>query len=138
MCDIHGSVGFGASQTDPPSGSVMAGFEGTLNAVTITCNITDRFGYQAITSWSVGNFRGLPIQGFVRTLAPELFLLGGDPILGAPDGVTYDNQMTIRNLTSELDGVVLYCGLGGELQANLTLRIYRKNHYIYVCFHTPF
>jgi hypothetical protein len=74
----------------------------------------------------VGNFRGVRLQGFDLNLAPELFLLGGDPIPGAPDGVTYDNQMTILNLTSELDRVVLYCSLQDVAVANFTLRIYRK------------
>lgn len=125
---VH-DVGFGASQTDPPSGSVVANFEGTINAITVTCNVTDEFGNRAITSWSLGNFRVPGIQGYSLGLAPELFLLGGDPIPGAPDA-SYDNYMTILNLTSELDLVVLYCGVGGELQANVTLRIYRKNHII--------
>ena len=105
---------------------MVANFEGTLNATTVTCNVTDEFGNRAITSWSLGNFRGAAIQGYSLGLAPELFLLGGDQIPSFPSA-TYDNQMTILNLTSELDRVVLYCGVGGELQANVTLRIYRKN-----------
>ena len=119
-------TGLGAAQVDPPSGSVIANFEGTLNATTLTCNVTaPQTGSQAITSWSVGNFRGVSEQGFDLNLAPELFLLGGDPI---PDcgGATYDNQMTILNLTSELDRVVLYCALQDVIVANFTLRIYRK------------
>ena len=120
-------IGLGAAQVDPPSGSMIADFEGTLNATTLTCNVTaPQTGSQAITSWSVGNFRGSAIQGYSLNLAPELFLLGGDPIPGAPDGVTYDNQMTILNLTSELDRVVLYCALQDVIVANFTLRIYRK------------
>ena len=108
---------------------MVANFEGTLNTTTVTCNVTesDEFGNRAITSWSLGNFRGSAIQGYSLDLAPELFLLGGDPIPGVPDA-SYDNEMTILNLTSELDRVVLHCGVGGELQANVTLRIYRKNH----------
>ena len=80
-----------------------------------------------------GNFRGVPEQGFSVDLAPELFLLGGDPIpnLG---GLTYGNQMTILKLTSELDGVVLYCALQLRIVANFTLRIYHKlNLTIAIC-----
>ena len=106
---------------------MVANFEGALNATTVTCNVTDEFGNRAITSWSLGNFRVPGIQGYSLGLAPELFLLGGDPIPGVSDA-SYDNEMTILNLTSELDRVMLYCGVGGELQANVTLRIYRKNH----------
>ena len=115
----------GAVVTNPPSGSVVANFEGAINAITVTCNVTDPLGNRAINTWIVGNFRGARLQAFDLTLAPELFLLGGDPIPSFPSA-TYDNQMTILNLTSELDYVVLYCGLGGELEANFTLRIYRK------------
>ena len=127
-------TGLVAAQVDPPSGSVIANFEGTLNATTLTCNVTaPQIGSQVITSWSVRNFRGVTEQGFVRTLAPELFLLGGHPIpAGVPDGVTYDNQMTILNLTSELDRVVLLCALQEEILANFTLRVYRKIIYL-VC-----
>ena len=104
---------------------MIGNFEGTLNAATVTCNVTDPLGNRAITSWSVGNFRGVRLQGFDLSLAPELFFLGGDPIPSAPSA-TYDNQMTILNLTSELDQVVLYCALQNEVVANFTLRIYRK------------
>ena len=115
----------GAVVTDPPSGSVVGNFEGAINAITVTCNVTDQLGNRAINTWSVGNFRGAQLRGFDLNLAPELFLVGGDPIPSFPSA-TYDNQMTILNLTSELDHVVLYCGLGGKLEANFTLRIYRK------------
>ena len=112
---------------DPPSGSVIGNFEGTLNATTMTCNLTTPWGSRAVTTWSVGNFRGVGLQLYLLSLAPELFLLGGDPIPGGqPDGATYDNQMTILNLTSELDHVVLYCSLSSETVANFTLRVYRK------------
>ena len=115
----------GTVGVDPPSGSVIGNFEGTINATTLNCNITNEVGNRAATTWSLGNFRGAPEQGFTVDLAPELFLLGGDPIpnLG---GLTYGNQMTILNLTSELDGVVLYCALQLQIVANFTLRIYRK------------
>ena len=115
----------GAVVTDPPSGSVVGNFEGAINAIIVTCNVTNELGNRAINTWSVGNFRGARLRGFDLNLAPELFLVGGDPIPSFPSA-TYDNQMTILNLTSELDHVVLYCGLGGKLEANFTLRIYRK------------
>ena len=120
-------LGLGAAQLiDPPSGSVIADFEGTINATTINCVVTDQLGTRAINTWSLGNFRDVPEQGFTLDLAPELFLLGGDPIPNFPD-FTYHNQMTILNLTSELDRVVLYCALQTEIVANFTLRIYRKD-----------
>lgn len=110
---------------DPPSGSVIGDFEGAINATTLTCNVTDSLGNQAITSWSVGNFRDVRLQGYNLNLAPELFFLGGDPIPSVPSA-SYDNKMTILNLTSELDWVVLYCALQDKVLANFTLRIYRE------------
>ena len=48
----HGAVDF----ADPPPGTVIVDFEGTLeNAITITCNITHA-GIQVGTSWSIENF----------------------------------------------------------------------------------
>ena len=63
--------------------------------------------------------------------APELFSFSGDPIPGL--NFTYENSLTVTNLTSDLDGVIIYCGTGVQpRQANFTLRIYRK--FLYRCF----
>ena len=120
-------TGLGAAQTDPPSGSVIAHFEGTANVTTLVCNVTEINNMRGITVWSVENFRGgSGVAGLLLTTAPELFGFGGDPIPSAPN-FTYLNQLTIRQLTSELDEVVLYCGTGSSSQqANFMLRIYRK------------
>ena len=105
-----------------------------MNAATLTCNVTDENENRAVTSWDLGNFRGISRQGFTINLAPELFLLGGDPIPSAPN-FTYDNQLTILRLTSELDQVMVFCGLGGSIEAEFTLRIYRKCLCIQTCTH---
>ena len=122
-------TGLGAAQTDPPSGSVIADFEGTANVTTLVCNVTGTTNERGITVWSVENFRGgSGVAGLLLTIAtaPELFGFGGDPIPSAPN-FTYLNRLTIRQLTSELDEVVLYCGTGSSSQqANFLLRIYRK------------
>ena len=125
---IYCFVAFGAAQVNPPSGSVIANFEGTVNATTLICNVTDEFGNRAVTSWDLGNFRGVSRQGFTIDLAPNLFLVGGDPIPGSPE-FTYENQMMILNLTSELDQVMVFCGLIFA-EAEFTLRIYRKFSYV--------
>ena len=110
---------------DPPSGSVIANFEGTQNATTIACNISHG-GVQITTQWNVGNFRRSGPNGLRATTdAPELFLLGGDPI---PDTTfLFDNRLTVLNWASELDEVIVYCGTGQEpQQANFILRVYRE------------
>ena len=122
-------IGLGAAQTDPPSGSVIADFEGAENVITIVCNVTNPAlnNEQDIVVWSIANFRGgSGVAGLLRNTAPELFEFGGDPIPGAPR-FDFNNRLTILQLTSELNEVVIYCGIGGNSQqANFMLRIYRK------------
>lgn len=61
----------------------------------------------------------------------ELLDIGGDPIPGL-ENVTYNNQLTVLNLTSELDEVIVFCGTGQQQAlANFTLRIYRKSRTSY-------
>ena len=61
----------------------------------------------------------------LNNVAPELFSFSGDPIPGF--NLTYQNSLTITNMTSDLDGVIIYCGTGKQSQqANFTLRIYGK------------
>ena len=111
---------------DPPSGSVIANFEGTLNATTINCSVTNSQGIRVNTQWTLTNFGGdLDALFTLNNIAPELFSFSGDPIPGF--NITYMNSLTVTNLTSDLDGVIIYCGTGLQSQqANFTLRIYRK------------
>ena len=51
------SVGHGAIVSSP-SGSVIANVEGTVNAITLICNVT-RDESQRDTYWSIANFRGV-------------------------------------------------------------------------------
>ena len=120
-------TGLGTAHTDPPSGSVIANFEGTANVTTLVCNVTEMSGERSVTVWSKANFRGVSgIAGLLLTTAPELFEFGGDPIPTAQQ-FTYLNRLTILQLTSELDEAVLYCGTGrNSEQANFVLRIYRE------------
>ena len=110
---------------DPPSGSVIPNFEGTQNATTLACNVSDG-GVQITTQWNVGNFRGGGPND-LRSIsdAPELFSVSGDPIPNTT--FTYENRLTILNWANELDGVTVYCGSGQEpQQASFVLRIYRE------------
>ena len=118
------------AQTHPPSGSVIADFEGTVNVTTLNCNITiisNEQGIQVVTAWNIANFRGVSaVTGLLLNTAPEIFEFGGDPIPASPQ-FTYLNRLTILQLTSELDGTIIYCGTGQDPeQASFILRIYRK------------
>ena len=108
----------------PPSGPVVADFEGTLNVTTLTCNVTDPYINQMeITEWSVQNFRTSGLQGIMINLAPESFVITGNEI----SDFIFNNILVICNLSSKLDGVIIYCGTGqNPREANFTLRIYRR------------
>ena len=123
---------------DPPSGQVIADFEGAENFTTIMCNITAASGGQATTRWGIENFRGVStLQNILRSFEPTLFLISGD-LIGQ---FNIDNRLTILRLAPELDGAILYCGTGAlPQQANFPIRIYRKftkhnnnNNNIMVC-----
>ena len=119
-------TGLGAVDfVDPPSGSVIANFEGTPNAATIVCNISHG-GLQITTQWNVANFRGGgPNSLLAFTIAPELFSVGGDPIPNT--NLLFNNELTFLNWAAELDGVIVYCGTGQDpQQASFTLRIYSE------------
>lgn len=102
----------------PPSGSVIAGIEGTENVTTLICNISaNADGVYIGTQWSLQNFNGTQGLLHIGNSFPELFLIDGD----------HSNQLTALNMTKELDGVKLFCGTGAQPQmANFTLRIRRK------------
>ena len=124
------TVGLGAVEgVDPPSGQVIADFEGAENVITIMCNVTNGGNplIQLETRWSIANFRGkADLQIITDTFNTSLFLVSGDPDPMGPSG-SFRNRLTILRLTSDLDGVILFCGVGAlARQANFPLRIYRK------------
>ena len=89
---------------------MIANFEGTLNASTLICNITTTEGMRIGTMWSVQDliFPGA-VQSIFDDFAPELFLVSGDQRPNHDLGITHRNKLT---MTSQLDGVTIYCGLG--------------------------
>ena len=121
------TVGF----VDPPNGSVIVDFEGTLNVTTITCNIVNYSRIQDRTVWSISNFRGVSsFRAFGNDISPEMFLFSGDPIPGAPPTQTYQNRLTVLVLSSDLDHVKVACGNSTlPVQAYFVFRIYRKPNY---------
>ena len=123
----HGAADF----VDPPSGTLIVNFEGTLeNAVTITCNIThiiQNVVTQIGTQWSIENFRNSPnLLSLPNNNIPEITIEGDL----RPSGSTFRNRLIISALTSQLDGVIIHCGTGEQpREANYPVRIYRKFYY---------
>ena len=109
---------------DPPSGAVIADFEGSQNFTTVMCNVTASSGIQATTRWGIENLRGVAtLQNIHSNSHPTLFLISGDVI----NGFNIGNRLTILRLAPELEGTKLYCGTGASpRQANFPIRIYRK------------
>lgn len=109
---------------DPPAGSVVANFESSRNATTLTCNVSHE-GSQIPTFWSVVNFQGVAGRQSLGTLRNQnllLILQRGSFLL----------QVNVTNWTSEVDGVIVFCGTGSEpRQANVTLRLYCK-HFFFI------
>ena len=70
-----GWIGHGAVQfVDPPSGEVIANFEGAQNFTTIMCNVTAALSGPATTRWDNENFRGVPgLQNILGNFEPTLF-----------------------------------------------------------------
>ena len=120
-------IGLGAVESvDPPSGSVIADFEGAENVTTIMCNITISLSIQVTTQWSIQEFRGVGLQIITNDFDTNLFLVHGDSDHIWAD-YSFRNQLTILRLTSELDRVTVFCGSGvHSKQANFHLRTYRK------------
>ena len=102
----------------PPSGSVIGDIEGKKNITTLTCNISNNAsGINVETQWSLENFNGIEELLRPNDSTSELFLIDGH----------HSNQLTVLNLTEELDQVRIFCGTGAEPQmAYFTLRINRK------------
>ena len=122
------SIGQGAVDlANPPSGSVIANFEGAQNVSTLICNVLNSGGARTTTAWFLQDFRSNP--GRLTAIAvgelTELFFFSGDVVPNT--NITYRNELTFLNFTSDLDGVTVFCGTAiNRQQANFSLRVYSK------------
>ena len=124
---LFSCLGQGAvNLVDPPSGSLVANFEGAQNVSTLTCNVLNSNNARTITGWFLQDFRSSTgLTAIAVGEFTELFFIGGDVVLNT--NITYRNQFTFLNFTSELDGVTVFCGtVINQRQANFTLRVYSK------------
>ena len=108
----------------PESGSTVIRDEG--ESVTIFCRVLNEAnGTQVATEWFIQRSGASSPQTIVTA---SNFDLTGEPL--PYPGQTYQTNLTIRSLTSDLDRATLSCGRGGTpptIDANFTLRIYRKS-----------
>ena len=118
--------------TQPPSGSLIANFEGARNTI-LVCNISSDGTTQISTTWSIQDFRGI-IGLTDLTGSPEPFIVGGPPNPLAPQ-FSLLNELTVSNWTADLDGTIIFCGTGqDQREGHFFLRVYRKSlFYVYMC-----
>ena len=104
-------------KTDPASGSVIAGREGSENVTTITCKV---FGHvQRQTVWHLQHVQGNPDMQPVSDPAISDMLALNDAY--------HNSRLTFLNPNSSLDGVIVFCGTVKKPRvANFTIRIIRK------------
>ena len=116
--------------SQPPSGTLIANFEGAVNATTLFCNVSSD-GIQV--TWSIQNYRGSNSTGLEDiTSSPEPFIVDGDPNPLAPQ-FSLSNELTVSNWTTDLDGATIFCGTGqDQREASFLLRVYRKSYLGYV------
>ena len=115
-------------ETIPESGSTVIGSEG--ESITFFCRVLNETnGTQVVTEWfllrrdagSAQMIVGGPGSNFVITDEPF-------PNPGFP-GQTFQTNLTILSLTSDLDRATLSCGRAGTpptIDASFTLRVYSK------------
>ena len=114
-------------ETIPESGSTVVGGEG--ESVTFYCRVLNEpNGTQVATEWFIQRIGA----GSPRTIVPTQsnFNITGEPFPNpVVPGQTYQTNLTILSLTSDLDRANLSCGRGGTpptIDASFILRIYRK------------
>ena len=107
----------------------MAGGEG--ESVSFYCRVLNEVnGTQATTEWFIERIDAG--SSGPQTIVPDsTFNITGEPLPSLPAGLIISSQtnLTIQNLTFDLDRANLSCGLGGTpitIGADFTLRIYRK------------
>ena len=113
--------------SQPPSGTVIANFEGARNATTLFCNISGDGVTQITTTWSITNYRDSTGLSDL-TSSPEPFIVGGPPNPLAPE-FSLLNELTVSNWTADLDGATIFCGTGqNQQEASFFLRVYHKSY----------
>ena len=111
-------------ETIPEVGSTVAGSEG--ERVTFYCRVLNEVsGTQVATEWFIQRIGASSPQTIVRSA--NFDLTGGTLPNSMIAGQT---NLTIQNLSSDLDRANLSCGRGGTpptIDASFILRIYRKS-----------
>ena len=113
---------------DPASGSFIDNFLGAKN-ITLFCQVRETALIQTV--WLLrtkDNIQNNRQPGSV--LGDDRFILTGDVIESGGFDVILNTNMTIVEMTAELDGAVIFCGGGDEnFLGNFSLRAYSESVY---------
>ena len=118
--------------TDPPSGSNIAGFENE-GGIEVFCEVFESVNQsnnetvlvQKITRWFLEDVAGTVTGINVVPPDPQFPIIGD--LVPAGGGLHFATNLTIANLTADLDRMLLHCGIPSYLRAaSFTLRIYRE------------
>jgi hypothetical protein len=111
----------------PSSGMFLADNLGTENFTTLNCSIL-AYNEPVYIRWSMENFRSISSNLTVdNDTAPESFYIEESMINITSTNFFTQSHLTILNLTSDLDGVVVFCGTHEDPKvANFSLRVYCK------------
>ena len=111
--------------TIPDSGSTIVGDEGDEN-IQLFCELTLNGNEQA-TVWSI-MMEGQTGQSPINIGDPG-FNITGEPVPG-PGHFFFNTNLTILELTADLNSAIIYCGVpgvsGNLLAVNFTIRLYSE------------
>ncbi len=108
------------SHFDPPSGSVLPGFEGIINFTSLNCLIASGDMNRTVV-WSI-KFNNSKVSQQIDYSKEEFLIYN-----------SLQTKLIVQNLTANLDGAVLYCGTEQEPElGNFTLRIFREHQCVLV------
>lgn len=108
----------------PSSGTLLADNMGTKNFAALNCSILS-YNKPVFVQWSLRSISS--DQRIDNSKAPELFYIKEEVINITSKSFFTQSHFIILNLTSDLDGVVVFCGTHEDPKmANFSLRVYRK------------
>ena len=108
----------------PSSGTLLAENLGTKNFAALNCSILS-YNEPVSVLWSLRNISSDQIVD--NNTAPKLFYIEEEVINITSKNFFTQSRFIILNLTSDLDGVVVFCGTHEDPKmSNFSLRVYCK------------
>ena len=117
--------------TDPEPGSFIDDFEGTRN-ISLFCDVRD--GADRLqTVWSIQTAEDVEQGDDPGPIDQSRFVLSGDTVMSGGVPVTLNTNLTLLELTADLDQAMIFCGASSTfLLASFTLRIYSEHIIMYM------